>query len=246
MLPMEVVSLGLDPATRTPIVLLTPADGPALYADRVMPIQIGGYEASAILSGLRKIRAPRPGAYDLLTAIIQKSNLELLRAEIYAFKEHVFFARLVFEIDGAENTLEARPSDAMAIAARLDVPVFADEHVFVEHSLPKNAVHVHEGSPQAPAQQEGLADFEAALQAAEGEFEGLEEDEIMGPLMNALGSLMDMFQSSTGATGIGVDMRVMGMMPQFTQRQMPQHEVNENEVQDFKYFIDNITPEDFS
>jgi len=246
MLPMEVVSLGLDPATRTPIVLLTPADGPALYADRVMPIQIGGYEASAILSGLRGIRAPRPGAYDLLTAIIQKSNLELLRAEIYAFKDHIFYARLVFEIDNAENTLEARPSDAMAIAARLNVPVFADEHVFVEHSLPKNAVHVHEGASQAPAQQEGLADFEAALNADDNELEGFDEDEVMGPLMNALGSLMDMFQASTGATGIGVDMRVMGMMPQFTPRPMPRHEVDEKDVQSFKYFIDNISPEDFS
>jgi bifunctional DNase/RNase len=243
---MEVVSLGLDPATRTPVVLLTPSDGPALYADRVMPIQIGGYEASALLSGLRGVRGARPGAYDLLSAIIQRSNLELKRVEIYAFKEHVFFARLIFDIEGSENTLEARPSDAMALAARLEVPVFADEHVFVEHSLPKNAVHVHEGPPSMQASREGLADFEAALDSADNEMEGFDEDEIMGPLMNALGSLMDMFQSSTGATGIGVDMRVMGMMPQFTQRQIPQHEVNESDVESFKSFLDNVSPEDFS
>jgi len=246
MLPMEVISLGLDPATRTPVVLLTPADGPALYADRVMPIQIGGYEASALLSGLRGVRAPRPGAYDLLSAIIDRSNLELLRVEIYAFKEHIFFGRLVFDIEGVENTLEARPSDAMALAARLEAPVFVDEHVFVEHSLPKNAVHVHEGPPQMAVAKEGVNDFEAALDAADGELEDFDEDEIMGSLMNALGSLMDMFQQSTGATGIGVDMRVMGMMPQFTQRAMPTHEVKESDVDSFKSFLDNITPDDFS
>jgi len=241
---MEVTSLGLDPSTRTPVVLLSPVDGPAIYSDRVMPIQIGGYEASALLSGIRGVRAPRPSSHDLLSAVIQRANLELLRVEIYAFKEHVFYARLVFEIEGAENTLEARPSDAMAIAARLNAPVFADEHVFVEHSLPKNAVHVHEG---APPSQEGLASFEAALSDAADEMDEMDEEEIMGSLMSALGSLMEMFQASTGATGIGLDMRVMGMMPQFTQRPTPpQREVDEGDAAEFKSFLDNITPEDFS
>jgi bifunctional DNase/RNase len=208
-----------------------------------MPIQIGGYEASALLSGLRNIRTPRPGPYDLLSAIIERSNLELLRGEIYAFRDNVFFARLVFAIDGVENSLESRPSDALAIAARLDVPVFADEHVFVEQSLPKNAVHVHEG---APPSREGAQNLEETFDTTGLDIEDLDEEEIMGSLMGALSSLMEMFQQSTGATGIGVDMRVMGMMPQFTQRpqQQPQP-VDENEANEFKTFLDNISPEDF-
>jgi len=243
MLPMEVVSIGLDPATRTPVVLLSPADGPASYADRVMPIQIGGYEASALIAGLRGIRSPRPGAYDLLTAIIQRSNLELLRAEIYAFRENVYYARLVFTIDGVENTLESRPSDSMALASRLNVPLFADERVFVENSLPKNAVHVHEG---APPSREGIPSFDPTALPPDIDIEDLDEEEVMGSLMNALGSLMEMFQQSTGATGIGVDMRVMGMMPQFNQRPpQPLKEVNEDDAQEFKSFIDNVTPDDF-
>ena len=244
---MEVVSLGLDPATRTPVVLLTPAEGPALYADRVMPIQIGGYEASALLSGMRGVHASRPGAYDLLAAIIDRSNLELMRVEIYAHEEQTFFARLVFDIEGSENTLEARPSDAMALATRLNAPVFADEHMFVEHSLPKNAVHVHEGPPPPATQpQSSEGDFESALDVTEEDLADIDEDEVMGPLVNALSSLVDMFQASTGMTGIGVDMRVMGMMPQFTPRAQPRHEVNENDVEDFKSFLDNVTPGDFS
>jgi len=243
MLPMEVVSIGLDPATRTPVVLLAVAEGPALYSDRVLPIQIGGYEASALLTGLRGIHAPRPGAYDLLTAVIQRSNLELLRAEIYAFRDNVFYARLVFSIDGVENTLESRPSDSMALASRLGVPVFTDEHVFVENSLPKNAVHVHEGAPSIG---DGRAPIEPSALASDIDIEDLDEEEVMGSLMSALGSLMEMFQQSTGATGIGVDMRVMGMMPQFTQRpEQPQREVNESDANEFKSFIDNIAPEDF-
>ncbi|MCL2818491.1 MAG: bifunctional nuclease family protein [Actinomycetia bacterium] len=245
MLPVEVISLGLDPSTRTPVVLLSPVDGPALYSDRVMPIQIGGYEASALLGGIRGIRGPRPISHDLLSAIIEQSNLELLRVEIYDFREHVFYARLVFDIEGKENTLEARPSDAMALAARLKAPVFCDEHLFVENSLPKNAVHVHEG---APPTQEPLASYDPGFDSgSDAELDELDEEEIMGSLMNALGSLMEMFQASTGATGIGVDMRVMGMMPQFTARpQQPAQEVNEGEAQEFKSFLDNISPEDFS
>ena len=246
MLPVEVASLGLDPATRTPVVLLAPADGPALYADRVMPIQIGGYEASAILTGLRGLRAPRPGAYDLATAIIQRSNLELLRVEIYGFKDSVFYARLVFDIDGAENTLESRPSDAMAIAARLDVPVFADEHLFVQHSLPKNAVHVHEGPTPAVAEAAQQMAEQVAIDPDDIDFDALDDEEVMGPLMNALGSLMEMISAQTGATGIGVDMRVMGMIPGFTERPQAKHAVDEGDVDEFKSFLENITPSDFT
>ncbi|MCL2024825.1 MAG: bifunctional nuclease family protein [Coriobacteriia bacterium] len=274
MLPLEVNSLGLDPRTQTPVVLLSVMGDASVFVDRVMPMNIGGAEASALLAGLRRARPARPGTHDLLAAIIQRSGFQLLRVEIYDFAEQAFLARLVFDINGVQNTLEARPSDAMALAARLETPVLVDEHVFMEYSMPKHAVHVHEGPSSAPSDApvtvpDGLKDQVRGLyeqlvdargdsggclnceEACDGGFDedefDIDDSEFVEAITDMLGMIAETFQQRTGAAGVGVDMRVMGMVPRFQQPQeAPQkREVSEDDVQEFRSFMDNVLPEDF-
>jgi uncharacterized protein len=124
MLPVRVHSLGLDPTSNQPVVLLKEEEGL-----RVLPIWIGQPEATAILIAVEGVTPPRPMTHDLLLSTLVASGLELVRVEITRLEEGTFYAALV--VRGVDRTIvvDARPSDSIALAVRAGCPIFAAEEV---------------------------------------------------------------------------------------------------------------------
>lgn len=98
-------------------------------ADRYLPIWIGAYEAEAITIGLQEVEVSRPQTHDLLKNLIKAMSGRLLRVEILALREDVFYGNLVIEQDGQIVNVDSRPSDALALAARLRIPVLISRDV---------------------------------------------------------------------------------------------------------------------
>lgn len=118
---VEVVGVRVEMPTNQPLVLLREQDG-----NRYLPIWIGAAEASAIAFAEQGITPPRPLTHDLLLNVIAEMNVELVRVNITKMDEGVFYAELVFS-NG--STVSARPSDAIALALRAEVDIYADDQV---------------------------------------------------------------------------------------------------------------------
>lgn len=121
---VRIRGLMMDPATNMPIVVLK-----EVGSDTVMPIWVGIFEANAIAIEIEKLAAPRPMTHDLLRNLIRYLNAELERIVITEIKDETFHAILWLKQDGERLTIDARPSDAIALALRADCPIFVSEHV---------------------------------------------------------------------------------------------------------------------
>ena len=121
---VRVERLGLDGATKSPVVILRENDG-----ERALPIWIGPGEASAIHMQLSKISVGRPLTHDLLVSTIRELGGTLSRIVITRVEQNTYFAELRITIDGRSVTVDARPSDSIAIALRMDAPIFAAEEL---------------------------------------------------------------------------------------------------------------------
>jgi len=98
-------------------------------AERYLPIWIGPYEAESITIALQEIEVARPQTHDLLKNVISTLNGRLLRIEVVALKDEVFFGNLVVEADGHILNIDSRPSDALALAVRSHVPILVSKDV---------------------------------------------------------------------------------------------------------------------
>ena len=103
-----------------------------LNAERYLPIWIGAFEAEAISMRLLGHKMPRPLTHDLLVNIIETLDAELIYIYVNALTNNVFYARLILELQGQEIEVDARPSDAVAIAVRCEVPIYVAEEVLEE------------------------------------------------------------------------------------------------------------------
>jgi len=121
---MKVLGLTIDPVTNTPIVILKDMDN-----NKAIPIWIGLFEASAIATELKKIVFPRPMTHDLFSEFLKSFDVTLIRIEIVDIRNNTFFSNIYLRKDGREFTIDARPSDAIAIALRANAPIFVDEMV---------------------------------------------------------------------------------------------------------------------
>jgi uncharacterized protein len=98
--------------------------------ERYLPIWIGPYEAEAITIALQEIEVARPQTHDLLKNLMQSINARLLRVEVIALREDVFFGNLVIELnDGQVLNIDCRPSDALALSVRSHVPILVAREV---------------------------------------------------------------------------------------------------------------------
>ncbi|OQA19699.1 MAG: hypothetical protein BWY63_01676 [Chloroflexi bacterium ADurb.Bin360] len=97
--------------------------------ERFLPIWIGACETDALAMHLQNVRAPRPMTHDLIVTLLNQFNARLDHVLISALKDDTFYAQLVLDILGQERIVDSRPSDAMAIAVRLQAPLFVDESV---------------------------------------------------------------------------------------------------------------------
>ena len=121
---MKIRGLMVDPSTQQPIVILKDVEGTT-----VLPIWVGLFEASAIALEVEKASTPRPMTHDLLRNLIQGLNAQVQRVVVSELRNDTFFAVIWLEQGGETITIDARPSDALALALRSDCPIFVSEDV---------------------------------------------------------------------------------------------------------------------
>lgn len=122
---LEILGLSSSPSAGGAYALLLKE----MYGIRRIPIIIGAYEAQSIALELEGIKPPRPLTHDLLANIIKNLHAVVNEVVITELRENTFFAKIVFEISGMTNDVDSRPSDAIALAVRLGVPIFITEKV---------------------------------------------------------------------------------------------------------------------
>ena len=122
--PMVISGLTVDPITNSPIVILKEEDG-----DGTLPIWIGLLEATAIASELEGIKFSRPMTHDLLKNIIEMLDVKVGRIEICDLKDNTYYALIHFGYAGKEMSIDARPSDAIALSLRLQIPILVSKDV---------------------------------------------------------------------------------------------------------------------
>ena len=130
---MELCRVLIRETDDTHVVELREAEVPEESA-RVFPIVIGLTEAAAIERRLMGQEPPRPQTHELLDAVIHKLGFELDRIEINDLRDHTFFARIYLRNGSEMKDIDARPSDAIALGATGDVPIYVAEHVLDEVS----------------------------------------------------------------------------------------------------------------
>ena len=133
-----------------------------LNADRYLPIWVGPYEAEAITVALQEIEIARPLTHDLLKNVFAVFNAHIRRVEIVALRDDIFYGNIVVDADGQTINVDARPSDAIALAVRAHVPILVDPSVMTQagitpeqdiRSQAQTATTASEGSqlPTAPS-----------------------------------------------------------------------------------------------
>ena len=121
---MKVTGIAIDPFTNSPIVILKSEDGV-----KVLPIWVGYMEASSIAMELEKTPRARPITHDLMKNIFDQVNFKVSKIEVTDLKDNTFYANMYLQNNGKEHVLDARPSDAIAIAIRTGAPIFVSEKV---------------------------------------------------------------------------------------------------------------------
>ncbi|HYK40451.1 MAG TPA: bifunctional nuclease family protein [Candidatus Eremiobacteraceae bacterium] len=121
---MKIRGLMMDPVTNAPIVVLKDVHG-----NSVLPIWVGVYEANAIALEIEKVQTPRPMTHDLLRNVFLGLEVRVDKVVVSDLKDDTFYAVIWIERDGQPVMIDARPSDALALALRMDCPIFVDEQV---------------------------------------------------------------------------------------------------------------------
>ena len=153
---VRIRGLMMDPATNMPIVVLKDVG-----SDTVMPIWVGIFEANAIAIEIEKVAAPRPMTHDLTRNLIRDLNAQLDRVVITELKDDTFLAVLWLRQGEETVMVDARPSDAIALALRADCPIFVDEEVMQTAKLNTS------GAPEGPTAEQ-----------LRGWLEGLNDDDL--------------------------------------------------------------------
>ena len=121
---MKIRGLMMDPVTQMPIVVLKDVQGQA-----ILPIWVGAYEANAIALEIEKVQTPRPMTHDLLKNVFLGLDVAVQKIVVNDLRDDTFYALIWVERDGELMSIDSRPSDALALALRMDCPIFVDETV---------------------------------------------------------------------------------------------------------------------
>lgn len=127
---MLVAGVTVDPVTKSPIVVLKDREN-----RRALPIWIGLLEANAIVIALEGVDLPRPMTHDLMKSVLETTGNALQKVEITDIRDNTYYASLHLEGQGTRYTIDSRPSDAIALALRFDVPVLVADEV-LEKAIP--------------------------------------------------------------------------------------------------------------
>ena len=144
LIEVKIGALIMDPNTNTPIVVLK-----GIESETVLPIWVGAFEANAIALEIEKIAPQRPMTHDLLRNLIVECGLNAKKVTITDLQENTFYAIIeLTNANGETMTLDSRPSDAIALALRLDCPIFVMQKV-IDLSASSNQLEA-EGDDAAP------------------------------------------------------------------------------------------------
>jgi bifunctional DNase/RNase len=130
---MTIRGLMLDPVTNMPIIILKDVAG-----DSVLPIWVGAFEAQAIALEMEKVTTPRPMTHDLIKNVLSGLEAQVHKVVVTELKEDTFYAVIWLERGGEVISIDSRPSDALALALRVDCPIFVDDLVL---KTSKQAAH---------------------------------------------------------------------------------------------------------
>ena len=130
MIEMELTGVRVELPTNQPIVLLRERGG-----ERYLPIWIGAAEAAAIALSLQGVVTPRPMTHDLLKNILEDLTIEVQRIVVTELRDSTFYATIALQRGSDGFEVSSRPSDAIALAVRMAVPIFAEEGVLDEASI---------------------------------------------------------------------------------------------------------------
>lgn len=126
-----IAGLTMDPESNTPIIILK-----SEKTDQAVPIWIGLLEATSIASALKKVNFDRPMTHDLFKNLSEQMDIIVSKVEICDLRNNTYYAQIHFLSMDATFSIDARPSDAIAIALRFDAPIFLDDRVIEKSQIP--------------------------------------------------------------------------------------------------------------
>ncbi len=127
---VNIASMAIDPTSNTPIIILKSVKG-----DQAVPIWIGLLEATSIASALRDIKFDRPMTHDLFKNFVDNLEMVVSKVEVCDLKDNTFYARIYFVSKDKSFDMDARPSDAIAIALRFGAPIYVDDKIFDQSQM---------------------------------------------------------------------------------------------------------------
>ncbi len=154
MVQVRVVGVALDSGAQH-LILLKPLDeepGPG----RILPIWIGPQEATSIVIAVEGAEAPRPLAHDLMKSLLETVGATVERVEVTKIEDGTFYAEITLRTREGRRIIDSRPSDAIALAARVDAPIWVADQVFDEAGIPDE-------TGQESREEEKLAEFKQFL-----------------------------------------------------------------------------------
>ena len=172
---MEMVEVTIDSIrvslmNQQRIVILREVD-----AERYLAIWIGVYEAEHLTIALQDVEIARPLTYDLFKNVIKSLDARIVRVEVVALRDETFYGNIIMEVDGREISIDSRPSDALNLAIRTNVPILVAQEVMVSAGIVPEEDEIQEGETA----DEGTSpkDTEARLSVFEDFLDQLELDD---------------------------------------------------------------------
>lgn len=139
----NVAGLTMDPASNSPIIILKVESG-----DQAIPIWIGLLEATSIASALQDIKFERPMTHDLFKNFSEHLKIRVAKVEVCDLRDNTFYAMIHFDGESHSFAMDARPSDAIAIALRFDAPIYVDDKVIEKSKRGEGEVEVLDQSEE--------------------------------------------------------------------------------------------------
>ncbi|MGM0374122.1 MAG: bifunctional nuclease family protein [Chloroflexota bacterium] len=146
-------------------------------SERYLPIMVGIYEAEHLTLAMQNVEVSRPLTYDLFVNMIDALGAEVVHVEVVALREETYFGNIVVNVNGTMLNVDSRPSDAMNLAVRMDVPIYASREVLDEAGLVPEEDLTEELEGESEVESERLSIFEDYLEQIEGEEGGAETQE---------------------------------------------------------------------
>jgi len=140
---VSIAGLTMDPASNTPIILLKSEEN-----DQAIPIWIGLLEATSIASALQKIKYERPMTHDLFKNFTERLDISISKIEICDLKDNTFYAKIHFISKDGNFEMDARPSDAIAMALRYDAPIYVADEVMQKSKMGDGGAEVLDTSEE--------------------------------------------------------------------------------------------------